>query len=105
MAASVPGPPAAANRWWWQRAADYRPGPTPAAEALDEVVVRPRPALADDYQRFLELFLGTSSFARQCQVRNPTGRANRLRPGGAGAHGWRARGSRCWSITWRWATT
>ncbi len=44
----------------------------PAAQALGEVVVRPRPALADDYQRFLELFLGTSSFARQCQVRNPT---------------------------------
>lgn len=44
----------------------------PAAQALGEVVVRSRPALADDYQRFLELFLGTSSFARQCQVRNPT---------------------------------
>ena len=44
----------------------------PAAQALGEVVVRPRPALADDYQRFLELFVGTSTFARQCQVRNPT---------------------------------
>ena len=44
----------------------------PAAQALGEVVVRPHPAIAADYQRFLELFLGTSSFARQCQVRNPT---------------------------------
>ncbi|NML67772.1 carboxypeptidase-like regulatory domain-containing protein [Hymenobacter sp. RP-2-7] len=43
----------------------------PAAQALGEVVVRAHPALAADYQRFQELFLGASTFSRQCQVRNP----------------------------------
>lgn len=41
-----------------------------APQPLGEVVVRPanRPA---DYQLFLQLFLGTSSFARLCRVRDP----------------------------------
>ena len=43
----------------------------PAAQALGEVVVRPNPHRETDYQRFLELFLGTSSRARQCRVLNP----------------------------------
>ncbi len=43
----------------------------PAAQQLGEVIVRPNPNRAADYQRFLELFLGTSTFARQCEVRNP----------------------------------
>ena len=43
----------------------------PAPQALGEVVVRAHPALATDYQRFEALFLGTSSFSRQCVVRNP----------------------------------
>ncbi|GAB3636111.1 hypothetical protein GCM10027422_17010 [Hymenobacter arcticus] len=43
----------------------------PAAQQLAEVVVRPNPHRAADYQRFLELFLGTSTLAKQCRVRNP----------------------------------
>ena len=43
----------------------------PAAHQLAEVVVRPNPNRAADYQRFLELFLGTSTRARQCRVRDP----------------------------------
>lgn len=43
----------------------------PAAQALGEVVVRPRATLAADYQQFQELFLGASTFSRQCEVRNP----------------------------------
>jgi hypothetical protein len=43
----------------------------PAAQQLAEVVVRPNPHRAADYQRFLELFLGTSTVAKQCRVRNP----------------------------------
>ena len=43
----------------------------PAAQALAEVVVRPNPNREADYQRFLELFLGTSTRAAQCRVRNP----------------------------------
>ena len=43
----------------------------PAAQQLAEVVVRPNPNRAADYQRFMELFLGTSTFARQCRVRDP----------------------------------
>jgi hypothetical protein len=35
------------------------------------VVVRPNPHREADYQRFLELFLGTSTRAKQCRVRNP----------------------------------
>jgi len=43
----------------------------PSAQRLAEVVVRPNPHRTADYQRFLELFLGTSTFARQCRVRDP----------------------------------
>lgn len=42
-----------------------------SAHALAEVVVRPNPHREADYQRFLELFLGTSTRARQCRVRDP----------------------------------
>jgi hypothetical protein len=42
-----------------------------ASQALAEVVVRPHPHHAEDYARFLELFLGTSTRAQQCRVRNP----------------------------------
>lgn len=43
----------------------------PAAQSLGEVVIRANPHQAADYQRFLELLLGTSTLARQCRVRNP----------------------------------
>jgi hypothetical protein len=43
-----------------------------ATQALAEVVVRPHPHHAEDYPRFLDLFLGTSTRAKQCRVRNPT---------------------------------
>lgn len=43
----------------------------PAAQQLAEVVVRPNPHRAADYQRFLELFLGTSTLAKQYRARNP----------------------------------
>ncbi|MGI4865710.1 MAG: carboxypeptidase-like regulatory domain-containing protein [Janthinobacterium lividum] len=43
----------------------------PAANQLGEVVVRPNPNREADYQRFLELFLGTSTFAQRCRVRDP----------------------------------
>lgn len=43
----------------------------PATQQLAEVVVRPNPHREADYQRFLELFLGTSTRAKQCRVRNP----------------------------------
>lgn len=43
----------------------------PSAQQLAEVVVRPNPHREADYQRFLELFLGTSTRAKQCRVRDP----------------------------------
>jgi hypothetical protein len=46
-------------------------GLLPSAQQLAEVVVRPNPHREADYQRFLELFLGTSTFAKQCRVRDP----------------------------------
>ena len=46
-------------------------GLLPSAQQLAEIVVRPNPHREADYQRFLELFLGTSTFARQCRVRDP----------------------------------
>ncbi|OGX92195.1 hypothetical protein BEN49_16965 [Hymenobacter coccineus] len=45
-------------------------GLLPAPAPLGEVVVRPVNRLAD-YQLFLRLFLGTSSFAQLCRVRDP----------------------------------
>jgi hypothetical protein len=41
------------------------------SQTLAEVVVRPHPHHAADYSRFLDLFLGTSTRAKQCRVRNP----------------------------------
>jgi hypothetical protein len=43
----------------------------PASQQLSEVVIRPNPNREADYQRFLELFLGQSTFAKQCRVRDP----------------------------------
>jgi hypothetical protein len=43
----------------------------PAAHQLAEVVVRPNPNRASDYQKFTELFLGRSTFSQQCRIRNP----------------------------------
>jgi hypothetical protein len=43
----------------------------PTANQLGEVVVRPNPNRASDYQKFTELFLGRSTFSRQCRIRNP----------------------------------
>ena len=43
----------------------------PAPNQLAEVVVRPNPNRASDYQRFLELFLGRTTFSQQCRIRNP----------------------------------
>jgi hypothetical protein len=43
----------------------------PTANQLGEVVVRPNPRSASDYQKFAELFLGSSTFSRQCRIRNP----------------------------------
>ncbi|MBF9220089.1 carboxypeptidase-like regulatory domain-containing protein [Hymenobacter ruricola] len=43
----------------------------PTANRLGEVVVRPNPHRADDYQKFVELFLGRSTFSAQCRIRNP----------------------------------
>ena len=42
---------------------------------LDEVVVRTarrRPNRSADYQRFVALFLGRTTFSRQCRIQNPT---------------------------------
>jgi hypothetical protein len=46
-------------------------GLAPTANQLGEVVVRPNPNRASDYQKFTELFLGRSMFSRQCRIRNP----------------------------------
>jgi len=43
----------------------------PLANQLGEVVVRPNPNRASDFQKFSELFLGRSTFSRQCRIRNP----------------------------------
>ncbi|WP_201986864.1 carboxypeptidase-like regulatory domain-containing protein [Hymenobacter rubidus] len=43
----------------------------PTANKLSEVVVRPNPNRASDYQKFTELFLGRSTFSAQCRIRNP----------------------------------
>ena len=43
----------------------------PTGAQLGEVVVRPRPNNASDYQRFKELFLGRSTFSQQCRIHNP----------------------------------
>ena len=43
----------------------------PATQQLAEIVVRPNPNREADYQRFRELFLGTSTLSRQCRILNP----------------------------------
>lgn len=43
----------------------------PTANRLGEVVVRAHPARPEDYQKFVELFLGTTTFSQQCRIRNP----------------------------------
>ena len=43
----------------------------PTANQLGEVVVRPNPNRASDFQKFTELFLGRSTFSKQCRIRNP----------------------------------
>lgn len=45
----------------------------PETSQLAEVVVRGRRHAnrPEDYQRFIELFLGRTSFSRQCRIRNP----------------------------------
>lgn len=43
----------------------------PTANQLGEVVVRPNPNRASDFQKFTELFLGRTAFSRQCRIRNP----------------------------------
>lgn len=45
----------------------------PTANRLGEVMVRARPTRTrpEDYQKFVELFLGTTTFSQQCRIRNP----------------------------------
>ncbi|GGE94365.1 carboxypeptidase-like regulatory domain-containing protein [Hymenobacter cavernae] len=42
-----------------------------ATNQLGEVVVHPNPNRAADYRHFEQLFLGATSFSRQCRIRNP----------------------------------
>jgi len=49
------------------------PEVAPTAQQLGEIVVRPNPNQESDYQRFKELFLGSSTFSRQCRILNPDG--------------------------------
>ncbi len=44
---------------------------SPSANRLGEVVVHARPTRPADYQRFVELFLGSTTFSQQCRIRNP----------------------------------
>jgi hypothetical protein len=53
------------------RSGTFDPAVAPAAQQLAEVVVRPDPNSAYNFQRFKELFLGSSSLARQCRLLNP----------------------------------
>lgn len=43
----------------------------PTANQLGEVVVRPNPNRASDFQKFTDQFLGRSTFSKQCRIRNP----------------------------------
>jgi len=45
----------------------------PTTNQLGEVVVRPHRNRAADYTRFTQRFLGSSSFSKQCKIRNPDG--------------------------------
>ncbi|WP_198172915.1 carboxypeptidase-like regulatory domain-containing protein [Hymenobacter ginkgonis] len=43
---------------------------SPSANRLGEVVVRAHRTRTDDYQRFVQLFLGNTTFSKQCHIRN-----------------------------------
>lgn len=45
----------------------------PLSQQLAGVTIRPHRNKPEDYQRFVELFLGNTAFARQCRIRNPDG--------------------------------
>ncbi|UOR05754.1 carboxypeptidase-like regulatory domain-containing protein [Hymenobacter aerilatus] len=45
----------------------------PTTNQLSEVVVRPHRNRPADYARFTQRFLGSSSFSKQCKIRNPDG--------------------------------
>lgn len=45
----------------------------PTTNQLSEVVVRPHRNRPADYARFVQRFLGSSSFSKQCKIRNPDG--------------------------------
>ncbi|MBC6610794.1 carboxypeptidase-like regulatory domain-containing protein [Hymenobacter sp. BT507] len=45
----------------------------PTTNQLSEVVVRPHRNRPADYARFAQRFLGSSSFSKQCKIRNPDG--------------------------------
>ncbi|QNE40322.1 carboxypeptidase-like regulatory domain-containing protein [Hymenobacter sp. NBH84] len=45
----------------------------PTINQLSEVVVRPHRNRPADYARFAQRFLGSSSFSKQCKIRNPDG--------------------------------
>ncbi|RAK65211.1 carboxypeptidase-like regulatory domain-containing protein [Hymenobacter edaphi] len=47
--------------------------PAPLSQQLAGVVIRPHRNKPEDYQRFVELFLGSTAFSRQCRIRNPDG--------------------------------
>ncbi|MCC3157391.1 carboxypeptidase-like regulatory domain-containing protein [Hymenobacter sp. 15J16-1T3B] len=47
--------------------------PAPLSQQLAGVVVRPHRNRPEDYQRFVELFVGTTAFSGQCRIRNPDG--------------------------------
>ncbi|GAB3837861.1 hypothetical protein GCM10028821_38680 [Hymenobacter jeollabukensis] len=47
--------------------------PAPLSQQLAGVVIRPHRNKPEDYQRFVELFLGNTAFSRQCRIRNPDG--------------------------------
>jgi hypothetical protein len=42
----------------------------PASNRLGEVVVRAHPTRLQDYQHFAQLFLGETTFSKQCRIRN-----------------------------------
>ena len=43
----------------------------PTSRQLAEVVVRPHKNNPDDYRKFEELFVGSTTFSQQCRIRNP----------------------------------
>ena len=43
----------------------------PTGQQLGEVVVKPEPNKPEEYRRFTELFIGSSTFSEQCHISNP----------------------------------